>query len=230
VVEKATFYGVVALLLALSLITSSLAMIYYFQDQQQTSETQRYVAELDSALERYASLSSSYASALDGYNSTIWLLSDALSNLNTSTLAYQQGSRALASLWLNYLNLTKGEKGRISYSVDILIAFGNGTRRWHNGTAVQPGWNAYVATLVVAGGDVKATWYPSYGEHLVTGIEGVVNNPSEDEGWFLWTLNPTGGWKTASVGADQIPMFNGTTLAWTYCSFDPNTYAPLCSP
>ena len=229
-VEKGTVYGVVALLLALSLVSSSFAFVYYEQYQRQASETQRYVTELNAAIAQYGSLSSSYRTALRDYNSTISLLSDALSNLNTSSPAYREGSLELTSLWRSYLNLSKGEATSVTYAVDVLLTFGNGTRRWYNGTAVQPGWNAYLVTLVVVDGDVHATWYPSYGEHFISGIGGIDNNPSQNMGWFLWTLNSTGRWEAASVGADQIPVFNGTTLAWTYCSYDPGTYSPLCSP
>lgn len=229
-VANGTLYGIIAVLLATSLVASSFAFVYYNQSQQQTSEAQRYTGELNAALAQYNSLSSSYQTALRGYNGTIALLSQSLSNLNTSSPAYQKGSRELASLWQNYLDLTKARAGSITYSVNILLEFGNGTRRWYNDTAVQPGWNAYIVTLVALDGDVQATWYPSYGEHFVNGIGGIENAPASNQGWLLWTRNSTNAWQLSSVGPDLIPMFNGSFFAWTYCHYNPSTYAPLCSP
>ncbi len=229
-VSKGTLYGVVAVLLAASLLASSIALLYYTQYQQQTSETQRYVGELNAALGQYDSLSSSYQSALRGYNRTISLLSEALSNLNTSSPAYLDGSRALASLWRSYLDLTGKKASSITYSVNLRLDFGNGTKRWYNGTAIQPGWNAYIVTLLAMNGKVQATWYPSYGEHFVTAIGGVQNNPRASQGWLLWTWNSTARWKQTSVGPDLLPMYNGSVFAWTFCAYDPNTYVPLCSP
>ena len=112
----------------------------------------------------------------------------------------------------------------------MLLQYGNGTRRWYNDSAIQPGWNAYLVTLVLVNGNVQATWYPNYGEHFVNGIRGVEGGPSANEGWTLWTWNSSKAWQITNVGPDDLPMYNGSVFAWTYCSYDPVTYAPLCSP
>jgi hypothetical protein len=217
-------------LLAASLITSSLAVNYYGQEQQQASEAQHYAGELGVALAQYRVLNSSYQKSLDGYNRTISLLAQALGSLNTTSASYKAGSAALASLWGQYLNLSK-EGGRpISYSANMMLDYGNGTKLWYNDTAIQPGWNAYLVTLVALNGNVQATWYPSFGEHFVSGIRGVENNPSSNQGWLLWSLNSSKDWQPASVGPDEIPVYNGTTFSWTFCPYDPVSYAPLCTP
>jgi hypothetical protein len=110
---------------------------------------------------------------------------------------------------------------------NMLIDFGNGTRHWFNGTQVQPGWNLYTLTLAVTNGDVNSTCC-EFGSHFVTGIYGVQNQPSKNEGWIVWTYNATSLWQPAQVGVDQIDVFNDSTFAWTYCPYNPNTGAPEC--
>ncbi|MDV3277918.1 MAG: hypothetical protein LYZ69_05565 [Nitrososphaerales archaeon] len=229
-IPKEALYGAIAVLLATSLLASSLALNYYNQYQQQSSEAQSYAGELRVNLGEYRSLSSSYQVALKDYNSTISLLSQAVSGLNTSSPTYARASLALALLWRSYLNLSRAEPISAAYSVNVFFEFGNGTRRWFNETAVQPGWNAYIVTLVVVNGKMQATWYPSYGEHFVTGLAGIQDDPAVNRAWLLWTWDSVHRWQTASVGADQVPALNGTVFAWTYCSYNPSTYAPLCAP
>lgn len=111
-------------------------------------------------------------------------------------------------------------------ATNILINFENGTQKWYNDTTVQPGWNVYEATVLVTGGNMNATWYPQYGEHFVSGIDGVQNSASSS--WFLWTYNSTALWQVAQVGADQLPTTNGSIYAWSYCGVTAS-YNPTCS-
>jgi len=222
-----TLNSVIVLLVALLLVTSSLAALYYGRYQQQTSETNRYIGELQEALDYNQQLSSSYGSSLKDLNRTISILANALSNLNTSTPAYLEGSRELGVLWSQYLILaSKGGTGLTRYSATMLLEFGNGTTRWFTGRAVQPGWNAYVATLAILNGSAQATWYPEFQEHFVTAIDGVSSGQST--AWFVWTQNGT-RWEVSPVGADAIQVHNGTTFAWTLCSYD-QSGKPICSP
>lgn len=217
----------VVMLVALLVISSSLAIIYYGQVQKQSSEAKTYENELSSALSQYDQLGLSYSSSLQGYNRTLLLLSQALSNMNTSTTAYIDGSEALVDLWSRYLSLESSAGATHAYySVDLFVDFGNGTKRWYNNTAVQPGWNDYLATVVVFSGSVQAAWYPQYQEHFVTGIGGAVSAAANS--WFFWTQNGT-GWQLAPTGADAAQAFNGTTFAWTLCGYD-QYYNPTCSP
>jgi hypothetical protein len=227
---KGALYGAIVLLLATTLLASSLALNYYNLYQQQSSVAQSYAGELRTNLGDYRSLSSSYQAVLKDYNHTISLLSQTISNLNTSSPTYQRASLELTSLWRNYLNLSRAESVSAVYSVNVLFEYGNGTRRWFNETVVQPGWNAYVVTLVAVNGRMQATWYPTYGEHLITGLVGVQDEPTANRAWFLWTWGSIHGWQATSVGADQIPALNGTIFAWTYCPYDPSTYSPTCIP
>ena len=218
--------GIIVLLVALLLVTSSLAALYYGRYQAQTSDTNSYLRELRVALTEYNQLNSSYRSSLEGFNRTISLLTNALSNLNTSTPAYLEGSQALGTLWNQYLALaSKNGTGSARYSVNMLLEFGNGTERSFTGEIVQPGWNAYMATLVMLNGSVQASWYPVFQEHYVTAIEGV--SSGQTTAWFFWSLNGT-RWELAPTGADAIRVHNGTTFAWTLCSYHQSK--PDCSP
>jgi hypothetical protein len=98
----------------------------------------------------------------------------------------------------------------------ILFDYGNGTKAWYNSTRFQPGTNLYVATQVLAGGEVNATYYPQYSEHFVTSIFDVAN--SGDRYWGIWTYNSTASWQSASVGPDDLPILNDSVYAWVYCS------------
>lgn len=219
--------GAILLLIALLLVTSSLAALYYGRYQEQTSETNSYVKELQGALAEYNQLSSSYGSSLEGFNRTLSMLTNALSNLNTSTPAYLEGSQALGTLWNQYLALaSKSGAGPARYSASMLLEFGNGTKRSFTDKMIQPGWNAYVATLVILNGSVQATWYPEFQEHYVTAIEGV--SGGQTTAWFVWSLNGT-HWELAPTGADALQVYNGTTFAWTLCKYD-QSGMPECSP
>jgi type II secretory pathway pseudopilin PulG len=221
------FYGAVAVLLALLILASSLTLYYYGQNQQSASQNQRYVGELDTALASYRSLSGSFNASLSDYARTLALLGSAVASLNTSTPAYVNASLALSSLWNSYqqLSSTIGKRA-LTYSVHLLIDFGNGTLRWYNDTSIQPGWNGYVATLVLLKGNVQAVWYPQYGEHFVTGVDGVPQRSTAS--WFFWD-HSGGQWALAQTGADGLRVNNGTSIAWTLCGYDAN-FNPSCSP
>jgi hypothetical protein len=224
---RGALYGVVAVFVAALIVTSSLTLYYYGQSQQAGSQSQKYSSELSAALASYRSLSGSFNASLSDYGTTLELLSSAVANLNTSTSSYRNASLALASLWDSYLRLSGSGGGRaLTYSAHLLVDFGNGTMEWYNETSVQPGWNGYVATVVLLKGDLQAAWYPQYGEHFVTGVDGVQGTSSKS--WFFWSYSG-GTWSLASTGADGLRVYNDTSIAWTLCGYDIN-FNPTCSP
>lgn len=226
-VSKPTFYGVVAVLLAATLVSSSLAILYYNGSQERAASSQRYSEELSTALSKYNALKSSYGSSLNDFKTTLLLLADAVANLNTSSPSYQNASVALASLWGSYRALAEANGAApLAYSVSIEVSFGNGTKVWYNGTAIQPGWNGYLVTLVGLSGRVQATWYPQYQQHFVTGLDGVQGSGADS--WFLWEYS-NGDWQLSQTGADSMRVYNGTVLAWTLCGYDVN-FSPTCRP
>ncbi len=226
-VSKGVFYGVVILLVALLIVSASAAALYYGQYQSEATQNQRYAGELKTALASYRSLSGSFNSSLGEYNRTLSLLATAVGSLNTSTPAYQNASMALSSLWSSYQRLSAADGRRaLVYEVNLLMDFGNGTTRWYNDSAAQPGWNGYVTTLVLLKGNVQAEWYPQYGEHFVTSLEGVSQTPQKY--WGVWQFGG-GQWSYLQTGADLMMIHNGTTIAWALCGLDAN-YMPTCTP
>jgi len=108
------------------------------------------------------------------------------------------------------------------YVSHILFDFGNGTRIWSNDTEIQPGWSLYVATEVITGGHLNATYYPEYSSHLVTAIYN--KGDAGNNYWGIWTFIPTNSsWQMAVVGSDELRVNNGSVFAWTY---GPNSAPP----
>jgi hypothetical protein len=283
--QAKTLYGIISLLIALLVISSTLATYYYTEYNQASANSTKVESELASATTKYSSLageynglvstyngsvssferlasvynstSASYLSISNVFNQTFTLLVSAISVLNTTDGAYVNASQTLTQLWSQYLAITSQYKQLSSnfetlltnfenennvtlheniqpvpltlLTSNILLDFGNGTNDWFNGTAVEPQWNFYVATIVITRGNVNASYYPSYSEHLVTGIDGVLNNNALNMYWFLWTYNSTSSWQVAPVGPDLLPMYNGSIYAWTYCKADVN-FNPTCTP
>ena len=225
--SSGTFYGVVVVLVACLLVSSSLAANYYGLYAASAADSQRHVSELNAALAQYQALSTSYHASLESYNTTLHLLAGAVAIVNTSSAAYLDASVALPALWKTYRDLASASGSpALAYAVDVKVDFGNGTQKWFNGTGVQPGWNGYLVTLVVFEGRVDATWYPQFGAHFVSGLGGVSSN--ESTSWFLWQHREE-GWVSSQGGVDSIPVYNGTVIAWTLCGYDPS-YSPECTP
>ena len=226
-VSRPTYYGVVVVLVALLLLSAALAAVYFAEYQQEASLNQQHQTELSLALANYNSLLHLYNSSLGDYNQTLSLLANAVSGLNTSSPAYRAAAADLASLWSSYQVLASGDgRKALVYSVHMVVDYGNGTRTWYNDTAAQPGWNGYIVTLVLLNGNVQATWYPQYGEHFVTGINGV--NQTANQSWFVWNL-VNGNWSPSETGSDQLQIVNGSVLAWTLCGYDAS-FTPTCTP
>lgn len=218
-------YGIAVTLVAL-LVVSASAGVYYYSEYQQASQSKAtYAGELSTQTNRYDSLAEQYNSSLSLENHTLSLLASSIAVINTSLPAYKEASGQLSQLWSSYLAL---KPAAVSiYTADILMEYGNGTSVWHNATQVQPGWNMYTETVVLTRGDIKSQWYPQFGEHLITAIQGVPE--TETSSWFLWTYNSTSSWQPAPVGADDVPVYDGSTFAWTFCPQTPS-FTPECTP
>ena len=220
-----TLYGVTLVLIALLIVSAVAGVYYYYEYGQATQSRDQYVNDLVSVTGQYNKLASNYNMSLALDNETLSLLVGTVAGINTSLPIYKQASTELSNLWSRYVSL-KPPKGAL-YSADILVDFGNGTLHWYNNTQIQPGWNMYVTTVVLSGGNLQARWDPQYQEHFITGIDGISNSGSTY--WFLWTYNSTARWQVAQVGADDLPVYNASVFAWTYCGVTPS-YVPTCAP
>lgn len=111
-------------------------------------------------------------------------------------------------------------------TANLVVVFGNSSYVWSNDTSIQAGWNGYLFTVIATNGEVNATWYPQYGEHLVTGIDGA--SQTSTQFWWFWNYNGT-AWQLAQTGSDETPILNGTSVAWTLCPENSN-FLPTCTP
>jgi len=205
-------------LVALLVVSATAAAYFYIEYQQATQSKNTYVSELTTETSRYNSLASGYNSSLSLDNATLALLVGTTAVINTSLPMYQQASTSLSQLWSKYLSLKPARSSL--YESSILLEFGNGTKVWFNNTLVQPGWNMYTELVVLTHGNLQAQWYPQFGEHLAG---------SPTTSWFVWTFNSTAAWQPAPVGADLLPVYNGSVFAVTLCAETP-TYGPACTP
>ena len=234
-----TLYGIVSVLVALLVMSGSVAAFYYSQYQQDARLKDEFVRQLQEAEERYSETADDYnslASRYNGilsdygrlvgeYNKTVDLLVRSIAVLNTSLPVYHEASRLVHHFWDVYLEVEPAPTSLVRASV--LIDFGNDTSRWYNNTRILPGWNLYEVTLILTKGEMEAQWFPQYGSHFVTGIGGVRN--SESAFWFFWTYDEDSSWQVAPVGSDQITVLDGSVYAWTYCGID-QSFSPTCRP
>ena len=223
--SRSTLYGVAVAAAAMVLVSAVAAGYYYVQDSNTNFNNGQLTSELNSANANYSSLASSFNTLLAQYNLSIYLLSNSIAVMNTSLPAYRQASAQLGALWAAYQSLGPAPTYLLHNSV--YFDFGNGTRSWYNGTAIEGGWNLYVETVVLMKGQVAGIWYPTLGEHYVTGVGGVPNSASRY--WFVWCLIRAGAWELAPTGADAILVNSGSVYAWTYCGADSN-FNPTCTP
>jgi hypothetical protein len=221
--SSSAFYGAIAILLAAIVILSSVALLYYEKYDSTQNNYNNLAQESQSLQKSIQELNSNYSALLNYYNKTLLLLADSASQLNTSSQAYINISKELPALWQQYQKFYSSIAKLPE--ANIYVNYGNGSAHWYNIT-YQPGWNLYIATLVALKGNIDAVYYPSYGEHFVTGIAGVENNQTAS--WFLWVYNGT--WQIANVGADDITVSNGNDYAWTFCTYNPVTYQSNCYP
>jgi hypothetical protein len=113
---------------------------------------------------------------------------------------------------------TIGALDDLSYSLDMLINYGNGTRIWYNGSRIPIGYNLYNATILLTQGDMKATYYPQFQAHFIEAINGVGGDSDKVSwSWIAWRFDKSlERWEPYEVSADQVVLGNGDTIAWHY--------------
>lgn len=125
--------------------------------------------------------------------------------------SYYQTSQNQATTISNLQSVVTGTAMQVSIGID----YGNGTVSWHNDTYVPISVNALNATRIVA--NVAATYYASFGEYLVTGINGVnstVTSPTSGQSW-VFSIWENGTSTSPPIGSDQYLMKHGDILVWT---------------
>jgi hypothetical protein len=104
----------------------------------------------------------------------------------------------------------------ISLRVNILVSYGNGTRIWHNDTALPVGSTAFTAILAV--GDAR---YKDYGGDLgilVTSVDGLAGDSTH--GWFYWYRDTEKlEWVLPEYSCAKYILHRGDVIAFTYESY-----------
>jgi hypothetical protein len=106
----------------------------------------------------------------------------------------------------------------VSLRINILVSYGNGTKIWHNNTALPVGSTAFTSILAVA--DIR---YKDYGGDLgilVTSVNGLTN--SSTCGWSYWYRDiEKSEWVLPEYSCAKYILHRGDTIAFTYASWPP---------
>ncbi|MGQ9460521.1 MAG: hypothetical protein ACUVRA_04750 [Candidatus Bathyarchaeaceae archaeon] len=100
--------------------------------------------------------------------------------------------------------------------INILVSHGNGTKIWHNDTALPVGSTAFKAILAIAD-----TEYVDYGGELgilVTSINGLTNNFTH--GWLYWYWDAEKSeWILPEYSCAKYILRRGDTIAFDYVNY-----------
>lgn len=137
------------------------------------------------------------------------------------------------ALAVNYYFLYSQDEALISsiktktptISVNLLIKFDNGTKKWYNNTTVPLGSSLFNATKKIA--NINYTQYP-FGVYI-TGINGIIENKQQNKYWFWWYYSGN-TWYMGPVAADKYIVSNNEILAWVYSPVNTTTWQPLITP
>jgi uncharacterized membrane protein YeaQ/YmgE (transglycosylase-associated protein family) len=132
-------------------------------------------------------------------------------------LVWAISGTVVAGYYFTQYNIYQNEYGNLASEmesilmVNILVSYGNGTKIWHNNTALPVGSTAFKAILAIA--DVEYT-ESEFGV-FVTSINGVVGNSTHF--WLYWGWDAENSeWIFPDVGSSQYILHRGDTIAWTY--------------
>lgn len=106
------------------------------------------------------------------------------------------------------------------FSVDVLLDYGNGTKRWYTCILSKPGNDTVYNATQIAATTLNVTWYGN--AVMVNAIDGVWN--SDPYYWIWWYWNFTESkWAIGPVACNQYALNDGDIVAWYYenCSVWP---------
>ena len=116
----------------------------------------------------------------------------------------------------------------IYIKVNLLIDFGNGTKKWYNGTTTY-GSTLLDYTIQVTNGNVVWIDYGSPARPTYTGAQGSVDKSQafviailgvkqDSKHYWLWYYFAFGNWTMGPVGAGQYTLGNNSIVSWVYSS------------
>ena len=103
----------------------------------------------------------------------------------------------------------------ISYRVNLLIDYGNGTKTWRNQTIIPVGWSLFNTTTKATGGRIEGTRF-SFG-FFITSINGVQGTGPSYWSWYMWDREQS-KWVPGASGAESYTMKQGDVAAWLLTS------------
>jgi len=117
----------------------------------------------------------------------------------------------------------------ITIKVSLLIDFGNGTKRWFNGTT-KLGSTMLDYTIEATNGRVVWVDYSSPGRPTYTGAQGpadksmafvieIMGVRQDEKHYWLAYYYAFGNWTMLPVGAGQYMLGNNSIVAWVYTYF-----------
>ncbi|MFQ6075172.1 MAG: DUF4430 domain-containing protein [Candidatus Bathyarchaeia archaeon] len=148
----------------------------------------------------------------EGQGKRVWFI---ISLLLLSTLVVSSG--VALYYYQGYVNMERKYRDvvtsleDVSYNVDILVKYDNGTGHWYNNTLIPIGWSLFNATLKITGGDVNYSIF--FGSPFITAINGVMSHGSHFWLWYLWN-STSGVWRLAETGAGDYILRDGDVVAW----------------
>jgi cell division protein FtsB len=188
------------LFLCTTIISSSIAVYYYYQ----FSESEKTIEVIRSQLDQRDQ-------ALESLSLEVSVIQQEVEDLRSEYKGLIQGLNASESD-SGEINSTleelKEEIDQFGITVDILIDYGNGTSQWFNGTEVQLGSTLFNATKRIANVEYNLFEMGVFIENI--------NGVGEDTGgWWIW-YHYDGEWQYGPVGSNQWILKDGDILSWRY--------------
>ena len=107
----------------------------------------------------------------------------------------------------------KQKLGEVSFSVNLAVDYGNGTRAWYNATTIPVGATVYNATKRVAAVEPD----PQVGPSFIIAINGLRQDESQSMYWIWWIWDQTThSWTLGPVANNEYVLSDGQTVIWYY--------------
>jgi hypothetical protein len=144
------------------------------------------------------------------------------------TIYYYQGYTTLEKQnneLITTLNEASQKLSDVSYIVDILVKYKNGTKIWYNQTLIPIGWSFFNATIKITNGNVGYDMF--FGSPFITEIHGDKASGVYAWLWFKWDKTSS-AWKSGETGADGYMLKDKDILAWYLA--DTSTWPDIPTP
>ncbi len=180
-------YRVLAAVLLVWAVISTVFLGYYFNLY---VDVERSKASLSSRI-------SEFQGVLDNLKNELRNLSNQLELYNRS-----------------YMDTISRLKSLLERSVAILVIdYGNGTIEHHKVYFVE-GVNNTVFNLTISVAVVNYTYYASYGDYFINGINGVYNRNVNSTSGYYWMFYVN--FRLSDKGAFQTKVYDGDVIIWNY--------------